>query len=105
MKILHKCPIILLMLFSVAERKQRDSKILGTATVEVESKPVGKRKSTRIAAIEEKKKMTFTEELSGAVQFCYGHHHFLSHYWDMVFLYVNISICLQSQHSWTRSAH
>ena len=50
------------MLFSAAERKQCDSKILGTATVEVESKPVGKRKSTRIAAIEEKKKMTFTEE-------------------------------------------
>ena len=93
------------MLFSAAEQKQRDSKILGTATVEVESKPVGKRKSTRIAAIEEKKKMTFTEELPGAVQFCYGHHHFFSHYWDMVFLYVNISICLQSQHSWTRSAH
>ena len=85
------------MLFSAAEQKQRDSKILGTATVEVEveSNPVGKRNSTRIAAIEEKKKMTFTEELSGAVQICYGHHHFFSHNWDIVCLDVNISICLQ----------
>ena len=89
------------MLFSAAERKQRDSNILGTATVEVECKT--KRKSTRITAIEEKK-MSFTEELSGAVQICYGHHHFFSHYWDLVCLDVNISICLQSQHSWTRSA-
>ena len=92
------------MLFSAAERKQHNSNILDTATVEVESKPTGKRKSTRIVAIEEKKKMSFTEELSGAVQICYRHHHFFSHYWDIVCFDVNSSICLQSQHSWTRSA-
>ena len=68
------------MIFSAAERKQRDSKILGTATVELQSKPSGKRKSTRIASMEEKKKTSFTEELSGAVQICYGHHHFFSYY-------------------------
>ena len=65
------------MIFSAAERKQRDSQIIGTATVDLQSKT---RKSTRIASMEQKKKMSFTEELSGAVQICYGHHHFFSHY-------------------------
>ena len=44
------------MLFPAAEGKQCNSNILGTATAEVESKPTGKRKSTRKAAIEEEEK-------------------------------------------------